>query len=196
MYAQHAPLMMTTLEAALKGKLRDNAFPAVGAPSGRPQEVSATRPRHGLETAMRRILCTVGTVAISLSRLVSMSGRCCRLFSLEMFFHVFVARCICVSRGSLVDSWRNAVMSPKSNRHVGHSYLVKMVKGTFRGALKNCTEINRWMTAPFPCVLRRHPRLLSLTISALCVSHASYCVRLSCLWWEELRTRKRARLRS
>lgn len=38
-YAQHVPLMMTTVEAALRSKLKDNAFPAVGAIGGKPQEV-------------------------------------------------------------------------------------------------------------------------------------------------------------
>lgn len=39
MYAQHVPLMMTTLEAALKGKLKDSAYPAVGSMGGKHQEV-------------------------------------------------------------------------------------------------------------------------------------------------------------
>lgn len=39
MYAQHVPLMMTTVETALKAKLKDNAFPAVGVAGGKPQEV-------------------------------------------------------------------------------------------------------------------------------------------------------------
>lgn len=39
-YAQHVPLVMTTVEAALKGKLKDSAYPAVGSSSGKSQEVS------------------------------------------------------------------------------------------------------------------------------------------------------------
>lgn len=38
-YAQHVPLMMTTVEAALKGKLKDSAYPAVGPSGGKSQEV-------------------------------------------------------------------------------------------------------------------------------------------------------------
>ena len=40
MYAQHVPLMMTTVEAALKGKLKDSIYPATGQAGGKPQEVS------------------------------------------------------------------------------------------------------------------------------------------------------------
>lgn len=40
MYAQHVPLMMTTVEAALKGKLKDSVYPATGQAGGKPQEVS------------------------------------------------------------------------------------------------------------------------------------------------------------
>lgn len=39
-YAQHVPLMMTTVEAALKGKLKDGAYPSVGPAGGKPLEVS------------------------------------------------------------------------------------------------------------------------------------------------------------
>lgn len=39
-YAQHVPLMMTTVEAALKGKLKDSVYPATGQAGGKPQEVS------------------------------------------------------------------------------------------------------------------------------------------------------------
>lgn len=39
MYAQHVPLMMTTVEAALKAKLKDSAYPSVGPAGGKPQEV-------------------------------------------------------------------------------------------------------------------------------------------------------------
>lgn len=39
-YAQHVPLMMTTVEAALKGKLKDSVYPAVGSSGGKSQEVS------------------------------------------------------------------------------------------------------------------------------------------------------------
>lgn len=38
-YAQHVPLMMTTVEAALKGKLKDSTYPAVGSSGGKFQEV-------------------------------------------------------------------------------------------------------------------------------------------------------------
>lgn len=38
-YAQHVPLMMTTVEAALKGKLKDSTYPAVGSTGGKSQEV-------------------------------------------------------------------------------------------------------------------------------------------------------------
>ncbi|CAM9099310.1 unnamed protein product [Hapterophycus canaliculatus] len=38
-YAQHVPLMMTTVEAALKGKLKESAYPAVGPAGGKSQEV-------------------------------------------------------------------------------------------------------------------------------------------------------------
>lgn len=38
-YAQHVPLMMTTVEAALKGKLKDSTYPAVGSSGGKSQEV-------------------------------------------------------------------------------------------------------------------------------------------------------------
>ncbi len=39
-YAQHVPLIMTTVEAALKGKLKDSVYPAVGSSGGKSQEVS------------------------------------------------------------------------------------------------------------------------------------------------------------
>ncbi|CBJ29106.1 conserved unknown protein [Ectocarpus siliculosus] len=38
-YAQHVPLMMTAVEAALKGKLKDSVYPAVGPSGGKSQEV-------------------------------------------------------------------------------------------------------------------------------------------------------------
>lgn len=42
-YAQHVPLMMTTVEAALKGKLKDSVYPAVGSSGGKSQEVGASQ---------------------------------------------------------------------------------------------------------------------------------------------------------
>lgn len=40
-YAQHIPLMMTTIEAVLKSKIKDSSYPTVGPPGGKPQEVGA-----------------------------------------------------------------------------------------------------------------------------------------------------------
>lgn len=45
MYAQHVPLMMTTVEAALKGKLKDSTYPAVGSSGGKSQEVRLSEYR-------------------------------------------------------------------------------------------------------------------------------------------------------
>lgn len=57
-YAQHVPLLMTTIEAALKAKLKDNTYPSVGQTGGKPQEVSdvnrAMMSRY--RTALMRVL--------------------------------------------------------------------------------------------------------------------------------------------
>lgn len=39
MYAQHVPLMMKTVEAALKGRIKDNLYPSLGSSGGKSQEV-------------------------------------------------------------------------------------------------------------------------------------------------------------
>lgn len=38
-YAQHVPLMMTTVEAALKSKIKENVYPSIGPAVVKPQEV-------------------------------------------------------------------------------------------------------------------------------------------------------------